>query len=99
VQAEILAKTITTESSSPETKERSIRAASRADLKERALRLSQSPTPRNSEGNLSAQSSRPEVEMPQSIAVAINNVAEDSTQNEAEIACSKLETQNEAEIA
>jgi hypothetical protein len=70
LDSEIMVRTISTPSKdsaissegSPEQK-RSGRAASRASLKERAARLSQSPKPRYSEG-ISPQSSRAETEAP-----------------------------------
>jgi len=64
IVAKTVTKTVTSEGSSPspETKaRRSSRAPSRAELKDKALRISQSPKPRASEG-LSSQS-RPEVEL------------------------------------
>jgi len=70
LDAEILAKTSSPPSShishGTPSSERTTRAMSRADLKDRAMRMSQSPKPRASE-ELSPPTSRPDVEMPEVI--------------------------------
>jgi len=60
----------TTSSETTEQK-RTVRAASRAELKERAQRMSQSPKARFSEGTPSAQNSHPDIEMQEAIVAVV----------------------------
>jgi len=90
-----IAKTVSTEGSPSIDARRSSRAPTRADLKERAKRISQSPNSRPSnDGTLSAQTSHSDVELALSPAPAVAPVAADG--------CSKTDSsllvQNEADI-
>jgi len=96
LDAEILGKTMSTPSSATESpdqnkKSRTSRAASRADLKERAKRMSQSPKPRNSQAtSQTSQSSHPERESCPVVAVSV--------QEESELAHELARGPNEMEI-